>query len=48
MNWNRSFLMRWASLKDFNLIESEYFLNNELKAGASILAEGAQGALVGH
>ncbi len=33
-------------LKDFNLIESEYFLNNELKAGASILAEGAQGALL--
>jgi adenylosuccinate synthase len=28
------------------LIESEYFLNRELNAGASILAEGAQGALL--
>ena len=33
-------------LKGFSLIESEYFLNQELKAGASILAEGAQGALL--
>ena len=33
-------------LKGFNLIESEYFLNQELKAGATILAEGAQGALL--
>lgn len=33
-------------LKEFNLIESEYFLNQQLKAGASILAEGAQGALL--
>ena len=33
-------------LKQFQLIESEYFLNNELKAGSSILAEGAQGALL--
>lgn len=33
-------------LKGFTLIESEYFLNQELKAGASILAEGAQGALL--
>ena len=33
-------------LKGFSLIESEYFLNQQLKAGASILAEGAQGALL--
>ena len=33
-------------LKEFNLIESEYFLNQQLKSGASILAEGAQGALL--
>jgi adenylosuccinate synthase len=33
-------------LKGFQLIESEYFLNNELKAGSTILAEGAQGALL--
>ncbi len=33
-------------LKGFQLIESEYVLNNELKAGSTILAEGAQGALL--
>ena len=33
-------------MKEFQLIESEYFLNNELKSGSSILAEGAQGALL--
>jgi adenylosuccinate synthase len=48
-NWNElksQFFDAVSLLKDFNLIESEYFLNNELKAGASILAEGAQGALL--
>jgi adenylosuccinate synthase len=48
-NWKEleaQFLDAVSSLKEFNLIESEYFLNNELKAGASILAEGAQGALL--
>ncbi|HYG03369.1 MAG TPA: adenylosuccinate synthase [Chryseosolibacter sp.] len=33
-------------LKQFNLIESEYFLNKELNDGSSILAEGAQGSLL--
>lgn len=33
-------------LKGFNLIESEYVLNKELSLGSSILAEGAQGALL--
>jgi adenylosuccinate synthase len=33
-------------LKGFKLIESEYFLNQELQSGSSILAEGAQGALL--
>ena len=35
-----------AFLKEFNLVDSEYFLNNELKKGSSILAEGAQGSLL--
>src|SRR5688500_6456268 len=35
-----------AFLKQFKLIESEYFLNQELRSGSSILAEGAQGALL--
>lgn len=35
-----------AFLKQFNLIESEYFLNRELQSGSRILAEGAQGSLL--
>lgn len=48
-NWEElrsSFMDAVAFLKGFNLIESEYFLNQELKHGSSILAEGAQGALL--
>ncbi|HOO09408.1 MAG TPA: adenylosuccinate synthase, partial [Cyclobacteriaceae bacterium] len=33
-------------LKQFELIDSEYFLNNEIASGRSILAEGAQGSLL--
>jgi adenylosuccinate synthase len=48
-NWNElesQFMDAVSFLKGFNLIESEYFLNQELKNGSSILAEGAQGALL--
>ncbi len=48
-NWNElesSFMDAVSFLKEFNLIESEYFINQELKLGSSILAEGAQGALL--
>lgn len=33
-------------LKQFNFIDSEYFINEELKKGSSILAEGAQGSML--
>ena len=33
-------------LKTFQLIDSEYFINQELNNGSSILAEGAQGSLL--
>lgn len=33
-------------LKEFNLIDSEFVLNNSLKEGKSILAEGAQGTML--
>jgi adenylosuccinate synthase len=42
----RQFFDAVAFLKQFRLIESEYFLNDELKKGSSILAEGAQGSLL--
>jgi adenylosuccinate synthase len=48
-DWNdleKQFTEAVAFLKQFNLIESEYFLNHELNAGSSILAEGAQGSLL--
>lgn len=47
--WNeleKQFLDAVAFLKEFKLIESEYFLNQELKLGSTILAEGAQGSLL--
>jgi adenylosuccinate synthase len=42
----KQFVDAISFLKQFNLIESEYFLNHELKKGSSILAEGAQGSLL--
>src|SRR5688572_9381363 len=48
-NWNEleaQFFDAVSFLKDFKFIDSEYFLNKELKAGSSILAEGAQGSLL--
>ena len=41
-----SFLVAVDFLKQFKLIDSEYFINQELKAGSTILAEGAQGSLL--
>lgn len=48
-NWNElesEFLDAISFLKEFKLIESEYVLNQELTRGSTILAEGAQGALL--
>jgi len=42
----KQFMDAVAFLKQFNLIDSEYFINEELKAGSTILAEGAQGSLL--
>ncbi len=48
-DWNeleKNFLDAVAFLKQFRLVDSEYFINHELKKGSSILAEGAQGSLL--
>src|SRR5688572_27135538 len=48
-NWDEleaQFLDAVSFLKEFQLIESEYVLNQELKNGSTVLAEGAQGALL--
>ncbi|MBL7847565.1 MAG: adenylosuccinate synthase [Cyclobacteriaceae bacterium] len=42
----KAFMDAVKFLKTFNLIDSEYFLNQELSAGSTILAEGAQGSLL--
>lgn len=33
-------------IKSFKIVDSEHFINNQLKAGKSVLAEGAQGTLL--
>lgn len=48
-NWSeleKQFLDAVEFLRQFNLVESEYLINQELKAGSTILAEGAQGSLL--
>jgi adenylosuccinate synthase len=48
-NWSEleiQFMDAVAFLREFKLIDSEYFLNQELKKGSSVLAEGAQGSLL--
>jgi adenylosuccinate synthase len=48
-NWDElqtQFFEAISFLKEFNLIDSEYFINDELKKNSSVLAEGAQGSLL--
>ncbi|MCU0421026.1 MAG: adenylosuccinate synthase [Cyclobacteriaceae bacterium] len=48
-NWSEleaQFMEAVGFLKQFQLIDSEYVINQELKKGATILAEGAQGSLL--
>lgn len=42
----KSFLEAVEFLKEFKLVDSEYFINEELRKGSTILAEGAQGSLL--
>ncbi|MBL7876092.1 MAG: adenylosuccinate synthase [Cyclobacteriaceae bacterium] len=48
-NWNElqaQFFSAIEFLKEFNLIDSEYFINDVLNDNRSVLAEGAQGSLL--
>ncbi len=48
-NWDElqtKFFEAVSFLKEFNLIDSEYFINDELKKNSTVLAEGAQGSLL--
>ncbi len=42
----KEFFAALEYLKEFKLVESEYFINNNIKNNVSILAEGAQGSLL--
>jgi len=43
---NKLFLDACDELKEYNIIDSEYYINEVLSEGKSVLAEGAQGALL--
>ena len=45
-NEEREFFESIAFLKDYNILDSEYFINSFLNSGKKILAEGAQGTML--
>jgi len=45
-NLDQAFFEAIEFLKQFKLVDSEYFINEKLKQGAHVLAEGAQGSLL--
>ncbi len=44
--WEQEFFEAIAFLKQLNIINGEYFINEQLKAGKKVLAEGAQGSML--
>ncbi|MDH5608328.1 MAG: adenylosuccinate synthase [Cyclobacteriaceae bacterium] len=44
--WENDFFAALEVLRGFKIMNTEYYLNNSLKEGKSILAEGAQGSLL--
>ena len=44
--WEEEFFEALEFLKQQNIVNGEYFINNQLKAGKKILAEGAQGSML--
>ncbi|MGB3008169.1 MAG: adenylosuccinate synthase [Chitinophagaceae bacterium] len=44
--WEEEFFEALEYLKQLNIVNGEYFLNNKLKEGKKILAEGAQGTML--
>lgn len=45
-NWEAEFFEAIPFLKKMNVVSGEYFINEKLKAGKKILAEGAQGSML--
>ncbi len=44
--WEEEFFEALEFLKTLNVINCEYFINNQIKAGKKVLAEGAQGSML--
>ncbi|HUR67094.1 MAG TPA: adenylosuccinate synthase [Chitinophagaceae bacterium] len=44
--WEEEFFEALEFLKQLNIVNGEYFINKEIKAGKRILAEGAQGSML--
>lgn len=44
--WEKEFFEAVEFLKRMNIVNGEYFLNEKLKAGQQVLAEGAQGSML--
>lgn len=44
--WEEEFFEALEFLKELNIVNGEYFINNHLKAGKRVLAEGAQGSML--
>jgi len=44
--WEEEFFEELDFLKQLNIVNGEYFINNELQKGRKVLAEGAQGSML--
>ena len=44
--WEEEFFEALEFLKELNVVNGEYFINNQIKTGKKILAEGAQGSML--
>jgi len=45
-SWEEEFFEALEFLKQLNIVNGEYFINKEIKAGKKVLAEGAQGSML--
>ena len=45
-SWEEEFFDAIEFLKTLNIVNGEYFINDQLKAGKTVLAEGAQGSML--
>jgi adenylosuccinate synthase len=44
--WEEEFFEALEFLKQLNIVNGEYFINNNLRAGKKVMAEGAQGSML--